>query len=251
MGVNFYTDGFSYEYGSIHGTESWLACDIYSDVTGYELDEGDALYIEDIGYCSKKEVIGRESTREEMFEEHKNGERFSYAGNPDCYIKPNPNNNNNLELAQKVESKGRIVYNFEKIENLPKKLYRLDSEDYVKEEPLLLTIDPKEYFKDALDTKKAGTYNLKTICDYSIILTIKEDGSFSILDEFTEKESNNDLSILEEIKIYKDTKENEYIYGDEEGINDYFYEINDFDSQFERDGEAYSSPPDDDYDYYE
>ncbi len=68
MPVRFEENEFSYD-GFGGGYESWTETIITSDITGKELDEEDALYIEDVGYCTEEEVKGKETSLKEIYEE--------------------------------------------------------------------------------------------------------------------------------------------------------------------------------------
>ena len=75
MPVRFEENGFSYD-GFGGGYESWMETIITSDITGKELDEEDALYIEDVGYCTKEEVKGEKISLKERFAQY-NGENLA------------------------------------------------------------------------------------------------------------------------------------------------------------------------------
>ena len=238
MPARFYEDGFDYEYGSIHGSENWTALEVISDITGYELDENDCLYIEDIGFCDKQEVMGRESSLEEMIKEHKDDGRFSFDGNPNCYVREN-------EAGELVITHRRkddyIEFPKSKFE---KTIYRLEDGNYSTNKPILNEVDLKEYFGDIIKNgKPSEKEELEFPCGYCITVEVNKDGSFKVENELT-KESG-DLSLLDKYKVYVDEND-EYTLGIDEEIDEYFINIDTFDSEIER-----MSEPDerDDYDY--
>jgi len=249
MPVKFEENGFSYD-GFGGGYESWTETIITSDITGKELDEEDALYIEDVGYCTKEEVKGEETSLKEIYDE-RGTKPFKLLGVGVIFL--SENEGEEIEIYKKSwanEGRHNKETVWEKCDKNITNVYKLEDGSLTIDKPLFTKVDLEKYFKPVLDgivASKTLTLNdNETICCFSKFENEKD----KIIVESSFDDEVRNPEDLKDFKIYQN--EDEYYDAENDDIDDWLDDQNTLESQLETEKDEYEHPENyRDYDDYE
>lgn len=243
MPVRFEKDGFDYEYGSQHGSEEWTNTIIISDITGEELDEEKALYIEDVGYCTKEEAKGEEISLKKIYDE-RGTKPFILIGVGKVFL--SENEGEEIEIYKKFH---KDIW--EKCDKNITNVYKLENGSFTIEKPLFTKVDLEKYFKPVLGGEIASkTLTLndnETICCFSKY----KNGKDVIIVESSFDDEVRTPENLKDFKIYQG-EDNEYYDAENDDIDDWLDDQDTLETQLEAEKDEYEHPEDyRDYDDYE
>lgn len=230
MPINIYKDGFSYD-GFGGGTKEWTAVDIISDISKKELDKDCSYYIDGIGYFEKDEIMGKNSSLEEIYNKNNTDKIEIYGISHNCYIDKKEDGSLGVFKAKF----GNIKEYQKPIEHI----YELNDGNYSINKPEFLKINLKEYFKDVIEGKKTKM-QLTTNYD-DVIGCYRTENNKIVVVKYDEIFFEDDaISVLESSTFYE--YDGDFFDADNDSIDEWLSENDKLDHQIEQEVDEFEHP---------